>query len=523
LSAVWGDFVAWDSAADAPAVRGAADRAFDDCVEPSLFGAYEVETCAGTVTCRPAFQIYADLCAQWPPERVEETTWVPAEQVRATARLLWEARPVAYYAWSGVGQHTNATQTDRAICLLYALTGSYDAPGGNVHFAKVPTNDVAGAELMPTEQAAKALGRAERPLGPARSWWVTTDDLCRAVLDREPYAVRGLVGFGTNLAVSRAAPERTRAALAALDFYVHADFFANPSAELADILLPVATPWEREGLRVGFETGQAANEHVQLRPAALPPAGEARSDTWIVFELAKRLGLGARFWDGDIDAGLSHMLEPSGLSLEELRASPGGVRVPLETRHRKYAGDGSGRPAPGFATPTGRVEIYSERFLEHGYPPLPEFEEPAMGPLRRADLAERYPLVLTSAKVPQFCHSQHRNLPRLRRTVPDPVVELHPDAAAARGIAEGDWVTIETPAGAARARARLKPTMDPRVVAAQHGWWQGCTELGLPGFDPFSATGANYNRLIDDYATDPVSGSVAHRSFLCDVRADHGI
>ena len=92
----------------------------------ALEGTFEVVTAAGeAVSCRTAFSRYRDLCREFPPERVEQITGVPARQGRETARLLWESRPVAYYAWSGVGQHTNATQTDRAISLLYALIGSH--------------------------------------------------------------------------------------------------------------------------------------------------------------------------------------------------------------------------------------------------------------------------------------------------------------------------------------------------------------------------------------------------------------
>jgi anaerobic selenocysteine-containing dehydrogenase len=100
----------------------------------------------------------------------------------------------------------------------------------------------------------------------------------------------------------------------------------------------------------------------------------------------------------------------------------------------------------------------------------------------------------------------------------EPEVELHPDTAAKRGIAAGDWVAIETPQGKVRARAKLDEQLDPRVVCGQHGWWQACAELGAPGYDPFSEEGANFNLIIGNEAIDPVSGSVPHRAYLCEVR-----
>ncbi len=401
--------------------------------------------------------------------------------------------------------------------MLYALTGSFDARGGNVLFPSVPAANVAGDELLSAEQLARALGRRERPLGPSRWGWVTTDEVYRAVLEQRPYAVRGLVGFGANLLLAHADVRRGREALAALDFYLHADLFMNPTAELADVVLPVATPFEREGLKIGFDVSPAAQSLVQLRRRVVEPRGEARSDTEIVFDLACRLGLGDRFWDGDIEAAHRHQLGPSGVTLEALRENPGGVRVPLQTRYRKYAEENDGVPK-GFATPTRKIELYSETFLAHGYRPLPEHEEPLIGPLSRPDLAERYPLILTCAKSTQFCESQHRALPSLRRRVPDPEVELHPAAAAERGIRAGDWVAVETAEGQIRARARLNESLDPRVVCGQHGWWQACPEIGAPGYDPFGPDGANLNLIIGNAAIDPISGSVPHRAYLCQVR-----
>jgi anaerobic selenocysteine-containing dehydrogenase len=76
--------------------------------------------------------LYARLCRRYPPEAVEAICWIPRTQVEEAARLIWHSRPVSYYAWSGHEQHANVTQTARAMSLLYALTGSFDQPGGNV-------------------------------------------------------------------------------------------------------------------------------------------------------------------------------------------------------------------------------------------------------------------------------------------------------------------------------------------------------------------------------------------------------
>ena len=188
----------------------------------------------------------------------------------------------------------------------------------------------------------------------------------------------------------------------------------------------------------------------------------------------------------------------------------------MQARYRKSAGERDGA-ARGFARPTGKYELYSEALLASGYPPLPEYDEPLVSPRSRPDLAERYPLILTSAKHSLFCESQHRALPSLRRMARDPEVELHPADAAARAIVAGEWVRIETPLGAVRARARLNDSLAPGVACGQHGWWQASEEIGAPGYDPFGADGANLNLIIGNDAIDPISGSVPHRAYLCQI------
>ena len=514
-----GHHVAWDRGAARPvAYDPIAGRFVEQIVDPALTGPVACRAGDETIACVPAFEAYAALCRRFPPARVEAVTGVPAAQIVETARLLWERRPVSYFHWTGLEQHTNASQTVRALSLLYALTGCWDAPGGNVRPARPAVNDLGPLSLLTDRQRARAIGLAERPLGPARQGWVTGPDLYRAILHGTPYPVRGVMGFGANLLLSQPGGAVARAALERLELLVYADLFMTPTAALADVVLPVCTAWERQGLRVGFGPTQAGESFAQLRRAVIAPIGEARSDTWIAFELARRLGLGKQFFDGDEDAGLRFALEPTGVSLERLRAEPRGVRIPIEPRFKRYTAPGTDGRSAGFATPSRRVEIYSAQLGALGQNPLPDYVEPAGSPVSRPDLGARFPLRLTSAKVVQFCHSQHRNLARLRRHSPDPLAEIHPDAARARGIAQDDWLVIETPQGTMRARAALNASLDPGVISAQFGWWQPCEPLGLTGYAATGTGAANYNALIDPETVDPISGTAALRSYLCEVR-----
>ncbi|MBV8193096.1 MAG: molybdopterin-dependent oxidoreductase [Alphaproteobacteria bacterium] len=508
---------AWDTQARRLVPYDPATGRYDGATAAlALEGEVRIATPGGEVTCHPAFALYARLCRHYPPQAVEALCWIPRAEVEAAAELIWQSRPVSYYAWSGHEQHANVTQTARAMSLLYALTGSFDAKGGNVLFPAPAAPSIAGAELL--KRKAPILGAAERPLGPSREGSVTARELYRAILDGQPYAVRGLLGFGSNMLLAHADGGRGRQALAALEFFAHCDLFMTPTAELADIVLPVASCFEREALKIGFDISPEAQSLIQLRPAVVPTRGEARSDTDIIFGLARHLGLGAAFWDGDVDAAYRAQLAGTGVGLEELRAEPGGVRVPLATRYAKHAEPGAGGTSRGFATPSRKVELYSQTFLDHGHAALPDFEEPRIGPLARPDLSARFPLVLTCAKPTLFCQTQHRALPSLRKHALDPQVALHPAAARERGVANGDWVSIETPEGRVRARARLNDRLDPRVVVGEHGWWQACRALDAPGYDPFGPDGANLNLIIGGKVLDPVSGTASHRAYLCEIR-----
>jgi anaerobic selenocysteine-containing dehydrogenase len=464
------------------------------------------------------FDRYAALCKKYSPEVIETTCWIPPGQLEQAARTIWHARPVSYYAWSGHEHHANATETARAMAMLYALTGSFDAAGGNVLFPAVPAGSITGEDLPAAKRLAPAIGFAERPLGPARWNHVSPQDFYRAVLEDTPYPVRGLIGFGANLLLAHGDPVRGRAALVALDFYAHTDLFMTPTAALADIVLPVASCFEREALKIGFEISAEAQSRVQLRHAIVAPPGEARSDTDVIFDLAARLGLGDHFWNGDVDAAYRQQLGPSGITLDQLRAEPAGLQKPLTTQHIKYAASDDKRNPRGFPTPSRKIEFWSETFLDHGYSAMPDFVEPPIGPVARPDLAASFPLILTCAKPSLFCQTQHRALPSLRKRALHPEIELNPATAAARGIKNGDWVDVRTPAGGMQARARFSEKLDPRVVVGEHGWWQGCDELGVGDSDPFNPTGTNFNLTVDATVRDPVSGTPSHRSNLCEVQ-----
>jgi anaerobic selenocysteine-containing dehydrogenase len=317
--------------------------------------------------------------------------------------------------------------------------------------------------------------------------------------------------------MSNADSRRGREAMKKLEFAVAADLFMTPTAELCDYVLPATSFLEMANITTAFEHRRQGKTHLQYRPAVIEPLAERRSDTWIIFELAKRLGFGDKFWNGDIDAAYAYELQPSSVTLEQLKNSPAGISLPAEPAYEKHANVDKEGAKRGFATPSKKVELYCQPFAANGIPAIPEYVEPAVSPLSRPDLAAKFPLVLTNAKFTTYIHSQQRALPSLRKASPEPSADIHPETALRFGVKNKEWMMVESPRGAIKVKARVTTNIIPGVVCCQHGWWQACKELALPSYNPYEINGANPGTLIGTDLADPVSGSLPHRSYLCRV------
>jgi anaerobic selenocysteine-containing dehydrogenase len=488
---------------------------------PEIDGAFTVKLADGReVECKTAFRLLRERAGEYGVGRVEAITRVPAEKIRQAARMFATIKPACWYGWNGLEQSSNATQTNRAICILYALTGNYDVSGGNV----IPrgggrTRAIDGHWFLSPEDSDKAVGLDRFPLGPG-GWRMSSTpqgyNVYEAMLTGKPYPVKALLGFGGNLATSNVPVLRGREALLNLEFHAEAELFMTGTAELADIVLPAASCWESMFIRTEVDTVRQTTI-VQMRPPVVPPQHESWPDMKIIFELAKRLGMADKFWDGDYEAGFDYQYSPLGISVEQLKNSPGGIPIKAPPMvYRKYSRKGEDGNVAGFATPSKRVELYSTTFKEHGHDPLPAWTEPSVFQLE--GVKEKYPLTFMNVKIREYCQSQHRSLPSLRSKVPHPFLEINVTKAGELGVKDRDWVVVETPYGSITLQARPTDTVLYDVVCTQNGWWQECPELGLPGYDPYSSTGANTALLFNAENVDPISGSVLMKGHPCRVR-----
>lgn len=446
------------------------------------------------------FEALAERVRSCSPEWAAPITWVPAETIRAAARLYARTKP-SMMEWGCAIEHTpNCVQTVRAVSMLPALTGNIDVPGGWVFGMKGLGRFPSLIQNLPPEISAKRLGADRfKMLGgegadlPAAH----IPTLLKAMREGVPYRVKAFLVFGNNTLATYGNAKQARESLGKLDLLVVADLFMTPTAELADIVLPAAA-WPELNQLAGLPT-VAAN--VVLAQQKAVQIGECKSDEQIFIELARRMDLpvGTEPLDDVLESQLAN---GCGVTLSDLREK-GFHKV--EFRYRKYL-------EGGFRTPTGKIELYATRLEAMGYDPLPYYREPPESPVATPEVAKDFPLVLTTgARIPFFFNSEHRQIRKLRKAHPDPIVEIHPDTARPFGIKGGDWVWIETPRGKIRQRARVTDEIDPRVIHVEHGWW--FPEEAGPEHGIWTS---NANVLTSNEPPyDPAMGTYQLRALLC--------
>ena len=449
----------------------------------------------------------------YPLERVEAITGIPAAQIRAAARLYATTKPAALHHRVAVEHNVNSTQTCRALAILTALTGNIDIPGGNVFPMPlpgyIPFGALAGEDrrFRPNpEKEKQRIGAREFPLvsGPdAVIPFVPAPVFHETLLTGRPYPLKTLFCAGGNPVLNmQNAKSVWRALKDRLDLFIVADFFMTPTAEIADFVLPAATWLERDDIANALYPNYFA-----ARQKAVAPLGECWHDMKIAIELAKRIPWADRTflpWE-DVAAFNDALVKGAGLTFETLKTS-GPVIVPMQ--YRKYETN-------GFHTPTGKIELFATRFEKYGIDPLPCYTEPPESPVSTPGLLTDYPYILyTGNRHIEYFHSEGRQIPDLRKRVPDPLVDLHPDTAAETGIEEGDWVWIETPqvrGERARFKAKVTDRIQPGMVHARHGWW--FPEKPAPAHGCFDS---NINVVTTDAPPrEKVCASVRTRGTLC--------
>jgi anaerobic selenocysteine-containing dehydrogenase len=459
--------------------------------------------------------------------KVEEITWVIQDEIRKAAHLYAETKPACVFLGNALEQHLNTSQAIRAITTLIAVTGNLDTRGGNVILSPVSLakNSVALHDKLSPEMDKKRLG-SEYPLTQfAFTKIAHSPSGSKAVLKETPYPVKAMLIMAANPVLTDPNSREVMAALVKLDFLAVADIFMTKTAEFADVVLPSCTFLEQTYYAT-YEAGAYLKPTraglLMLRPQVVPPLDESWPDWQIIFELARKLGFGEYFPWQDIEEAIDYELEPVGITSRDLRDHPEGIQIPApsflyqkfgnkglwgklmisilnHTMFRSYPNMYHKYKKMGFTTPSKKVEILSRQLQEMGFDALPVYREPMESPLGDPELAETYPLVLTTgAKINWYVHSQMRNIPSLNKHMPHNIAEIHPDTAIDYGLGEGNTILVTSPRASIKCQVRVTADVCPRVVQLYHGFGE-----------------ANANLLTDNSSFDPITGSSPMRASLC--------
>lgn len=459
------------------------------------------------------------------PEWAAQVCDIDAADIRWLAEEIAAADGCMLFLSRGVNQHSNATQTNRVFMFLAAITGNWGRRGGG-YFNVSSENNLQHIPLP--------AGRCAAPVRPAVSTnpaaWVeamgvgavderTSDERVPDERALDEYPITALI-TGNNPLTQWPDQTRVREAFAELDLLVHMECFANETSAYADYVLPMAS-----GVEKGGPSRLAEDRRVIWTDRVIDPPGEVRSDHWVWIELGKRLGFDdvlleaykdpAVFWD---EAFRPASPELHGLTLKRLRAAPNRcVRAPLADENDPepgtlflpgsvFFGDDRGRRFP---TESGKLEFYTEaldeRFAAVGLSALPRFytepeqllplptlrpradAEPLLSPFFAkpvwqqpvelceggggAEVAPEYDTELVTGRPPApHFHSWTHWFWQAQEMWPEQYCQIHPDKAAAIGVADGDPVRVESEHGALLARAWVTPGIRPSAVYIPMGW-----------------------------------------------------
>ncbi len=406
---------------------------------------------------------------EFPPSRVAEITGLPEERIVALGERVARTRPTAIRATQGLQRHAGGGMTLRTLACLPGVTGDWALPGGGLCYSTsghFPLNlpGLVRLDLLPN---------------PVRT--LTMTRIGEGLLDVDDPPVKALFVIAANPVGSNPHQTKVRRGLSREDlFTVVLEHFPTDTTDYADIVLPATMQTEHLDVIAGYG-------HLYLvwnEPAVAPP-GECLSTSETFRRLARHMGMTEpSLYDSDEDL-VRCLLDTdhpwlSGITVEELRK-------------RGYARLNVGSPflpfAEGFPTTSGRLEFHSERAARGGHDPLPGFTPPS-------DPGEG--LVLISAASHHFLNSTFGNNPELRRRAGAPAIVLHPEDAAARGIADADPVRVSNARGAYETVAEVSDRVRPGVAATTKGHWA-----------KFNG-GATVNATIDERDSDLGHGAVFH-------------
>jgi anaerobic selenocysteine-containing dehydrogenase len=487
------------------------------------------------------FDKLVERVKEYPPEKVAGITGLTIAEIVESARMYASTKPawiIGGLAPDQIG--LNGTRVEQACAICQALTGNIDVVGGSIMPNRGPANEKGALirdselelrDLLPKEQRVKQLGSDRFKLmtwpgyeltsGPYEKFYgvpapaihrmgASAPLLWRTILTRQPYPITAMISWESNPMLWAANTKLVYQAMKSpnLELYVVNEYWMTPTALLADYVLPVASWLERSYI----DTIEDFADFAIGGEKAVQPLGERKEDYYFWRELGIRLGQ-KEYWPWEtFEEHIAYRVEPMGITYEEF-VQAGCLMSPLEEKkYQKY----------GFATPSGKFELYSSVLEKLGYDPLPFYEEPAESPVRTPEVAKEYPFILNTGGrfMPQH-HSEfrHRGI-GMREKHPDPLVDINTDDARELGIRDGDWIYIETRRGRIKQRARVSDRIPRGVINTEASWWFPEMPGKEPSLHGVWESNANVLALDDPECCDPLTGGWQSRALLCKVYKD---
>lgn len=432
------------------------------------------------------FEELAQYARKFNPRYVAEETGISQDDIYKISKTIAESAPqVTYRVGVGPEHHDNGFNNIRAIACIGALCGCTDRPGGDM-LEEPPAFNSLLADLQGTIKKLRPIGADEYPVFYDNRLEGHSIMAMDAMLENEPYPLRGLILTGGNPVLTNPNADKVEKALKSLDLFVVRDLFMTDTAKLADYVLPAASFLERsEVIRGGMPQTISVTKKVL-------EFDSCQNEYQFWSSLAKKVGIGQYFPWKDEDELNRWIIKPLGLSLEELAQKPEGYMYKAY-KYEKYHEN-------GFNTPSGKVEFSSDYLAKYGYEKLPVYR-PAHY-LSGKNKGQYKFILITGARQSRFNHSCYHHIPRFKKAVPWPLLEIHPEDAASLQLADGDLVEVTSAKGSLKIRVS---------IVGQDEILQGFLQI-THGFDE-----VNVNRITPDNILDPVSGFPAVKSVLVNV------
>ncbi len=435
-------------------------------------GLHDAEFVAAHTT---GFEELKKRAEEYPLERVAAITGIAAEEIARLAQEYGTARPSVIRLNYGVQRSENGGMAVRAIAMLPTIIGAWKELGGGMTLSVSGAYALNKAKVRREDLMAKALGRAARTLNMNQLGKLLTDETLAP-------PVKALFVYASNPASVCPNHNLVVEGLKRKDLFtaVHEQFMTD-TTDYADIVLPATTFLENKELVTSY-----GHLHLQLAEQAIAPLGEACSNAELFRRMAARMGFDDECLRASDDELIDDALDTEheylkGITREALeREHSIGLKVPRT--------QGAYLPfANGFATASGKAELYSETVAAAGLDPVAEYVAPTE--CRQSELAGQYPLELLARKHDNFLNSTFCNLPGHQKMERRFELQMNAADALPRGIAEGDLLRVRNDRGEVQLRARVDDSVPAGVVAAHLDWAR-------------LAPGGHINALTSDRLTD---------------------